>query len=317
MRILAIAAAVSLHLLPAQQIEARRFLPDDYENVVHVDLQRLRDSGVWDELQTGAAKLMLAALEREAGVPLADLDRVTTVARIPASGPSGREPQPQQVILLEGNAALPMPEHVATGQRYYQDTIGEFEVMRREKPRDEVFAQPAPELQVIGSTALLRGPLEGHPNTGMPCADILSLLSGKGSDLLHIAVHTDNEFLQRRFVGKILPGVEWPADDAIAYVMLELRAIGDPDDPHVHLGVVLRHTKVGDGIEVTEQAARAWLAHVAEQPKLRLAAPLLQRATIRRDRGDLVLKLDLGRARDAGGNIAMIAVPLLGYDAGK
>jgi hypothetical protein len=117
--------------------------------------------------------------------------------------------------------------------------------------------------------------------------------------------------MQQEVLGKLFEDVEWPDGDAPRFLYGRLHDTGDADDPHVAIEVVLRHVDDGEGIAVTEKALDALIAQAKANPKAVAARPMLDAIERSRDRGDLVLKLDLGRARDAVGKLAMIAMPLL------
>lgn len=299
--------------LPAQDaFQARKFLPVDYHNVVHVDLARLRATGIWDELEVGMLKVVLGQMEKEAGFALEHLDRLTMVPQGSKPDPDGDGgPRNHHVLVFEGNSELAVPDRVARSSSYAAETIGDQEVMRRDRWFDEVFFRPRPEVQVYGSTELLRPMLEGRVGPGVPCADIMSLMAGREDALLHFVAHLADEQLNDRVLKDLFPDAEWPEGDRPQYLMMHLSAVGDPDDPHVEFEAVLRHVKAGDGMAVTSAAVDALLERVAKEPQLRLVAPLLKNVERSRDRTDLTLRLDLGRARTAAGRIAMFVMPLM------
>src|SRR5262245_5325072 len=80
----------ALAALPAQSPPtAKSFLPADYRNVAFANLAAMRKQGIWDELEASVLKAAFQQMERETGVGLGALDRVTTVA-CPGSGENGR-----------------------------------------------------------------------------------------------------------------------------------------------------------------------------------------------------------------------------------
>ncbi|MCR9246453.1 MAG: hypothetical protein NXI31_15575 [bacterium] len=297
---------------PERPFRADRYLPVDYRNLVFVDLATMRETGIWDELEVGMLKLVLNQLEREAGFPLARLDRMTMIAEVSQpEGDSGRSPRPLDVVVFEGNAELAVPDKITGSDRYEDDAIGGQDVLRRKSWSNELFFRPRPEVQVIGSADLLTPALTGERKLGRPCPDILSLLAMRKQSLFYFALDMGEAAMNERMTGALFPDVEWPEGDGLQFLMVHASAVGDPDDPNVQLDVVLRHAQAGDGVEVTKAAVEGALKRFGTEAQFRLIAPLLKKVAITTDRGDVMLKLDLGRGRAAAGRLAMMALPLL------
>lgn len=302
---------VLLTALPAQEaFNAKQFLPNEYENIVRVNMKTLRDTGVWDELEAGLLKLFFGQMEQEAGFALESLDRLTVVP-LTRKGDGGMSARQEQVLILEGNTELDIPNRVARNATYVDESIGIYDVKRRERFGDEVFFRPRPEVQIYGSTALLRPVLEGRPSAGMPCPDIMSLMAGRSDALVYGVLNLADETLNKRMVPTLFPDAEWPEGDGMKFLMFRVNAIGDPDDPNVELEVVIRHDTDGEGLAVTEKAVAARLDQAKKVPQLRLFAPLLKDVVQTRDRGDLTLKLDLGTGRTAAGRLSMLMAPMM------
>lgn len=285
----------------------RAFLIDDHRNVVFADLAALRARGIWDELEVSVLKVAFRQLEKECGFPLAALDRVTMVADPPQEG--GMALRVRQVCVLEGNAPLDVPDRVARGS-WQRDMVGGQAVWRR-AGAGELFVRPRPELQVSGAEELIAPVLEGRPRAGQPCADVLSLLSGRGDNLAYFVIDVGASRLQRTVLQRLLGEVAWPDGDAPAFLLLRLRAIGEADDPHLEVESVVRHGRAGEGLAITVGAVDAWLEQIQKEPQLRALKPLWPSLVKKQDRTDLSLRLDLGRARDAVGRVALLLAPLL------
>lgn len=283
-------------------LPARAFLPDEHRNVICADLAAMRACGVWDELETSALKLVFAAMERELGFALGALDRVTSVFEVREGGMVG---QGARVTVFEGNRPLDVPASVA--ELWTLERTGEIEVRRR---GEDVFVRPRPEIHVEGSEQLVQPVLDGKPHGGMPCPDVLSLLSGRGDQLAWMVVDLASPQLAERVLDPLFPGVEWPERDEPRFLCLRLVATGDADDPRLGIEAVLRHPTPGDGLKTSVEAATALLERWRAMPQLRAVRPLLQRVRQHTDAGDLVLSLDLGRARDGVGQLAMLGLPL-------
>lgn len=286
-------------------LTGKSFLPDDYRMVAHADLEALRERGIWDELEVSALKLVMKQMEKEVGFPIASLDRVTMVGDL-QSGEDGRS-RPREVIVFEGNAALKMADRMR--QNATEESIGGYEVLRRQH-RPVLIVQPRPELLVEGEESLVRPVLEGKPYRGMPCADILSLLSGRMDQIAWFVFDVTSPELKKNVLGKLFPDAVWAEGEEPTFLCLRLVVLGDPDDPHLGFEGVLRHTKEGEGVAVSERAADAWLERMRKEPTLRGALPILKRVEKKRDRGDIVYSVDLGRARDAVGHAATLIGPL-------
>ncbi len=286
-------------------LTGKSFLPDDHRLVVHADLLAMRERGIWDELEVSALKLVFKQMEKEVGFPIASLDRITMVGVLLADE-AGRV-RPREVVVFEGNTALKPADRVR--QNSEADSIGGYEVLRRQH-RPILIVQPRPELLVEGEESLVRPVLEGKPHTGMPCADVMSLLSGRKDQLAWFVFDVTAPEIKKNALGKLVPDAVWAEGEEPTFLCLRLVVLGDPDDPHLGFEGVLRHTKEGEGVAVSERAADAWLERLRQEPTLRGALPILKRVEKKRDRGDLVYSVDLGRARDAVGHAATLIGPL-------
>lgn len=305
----ALALALPAQEQPKEKFNVRACLPDDHRNVAVIDFVALRERAVWDELDVPPLNLAFAMIEKKAGFKLPDLDRLTMAIRF-RDDPDDR--RADRVLLLEGNKPLAVAASVE--QQWGAATIGGHQVLRASEWSDDIFWQPRPEVQITGAASILEPVLNGKPNAGQPCPDIMSLTSAPANRLAWFVVDVAHPLGKKDVLGTLLPDVTWPEDDAPTFVCLQLLASGDADDPHVTVEVIVRHAKDGGGIAATEAAAKARLERLAQEPKLRIVRPVLQAAQVRRDRGDLFVSADLGRAR-AASSFATMLVPLLGLQA--
>jgi hypothetical protein len=214
----------------------------------------------------------------------------------------------KQVAVIESSKKLGLPESILRGG-WKKDTVGAFEVYRHPQD-DEVTVCPRPEMRVVGSASIVEPVLEGKPHTGQPCADILSLLSGRGDNLVYLAVDVSGPVLRESLLARLLPGVTWPENDGPTFMLARVRAIGDDDDPHLEVEGVLRHSKDGEGLATTGKAVDEWLEKMKQDPQLRALEPLWPSLVRKVDRTDLTLRLDLGRSRDAVGKLAVLLSPV-------
>lgn len=297
--------AVAQEPFRASQFRASQWLPSNYRNVISVDLVALRDSGVWDEMVTGLLKVAFEKAEEQVGFKLDALDRLTMVP-VRVVDEDGHHIT-HRLTLWEGNAPLATPA-VMIG--YEDETIGAFDVKRR-RWGDEVFVQPRPEIRLEGSRALLQGPLAGIPSNGLPCADLMSLLSGKEQALLQIVAEINDDRARRDVIPTLFDDVEWSAGDEPSFLSMRLFATGEEDDPNLEFEAVFRHAKAGAGLTTTQQAIDAFLGGIRQDPRFRLLVPLFAKMECRRDGTDLRYRIDLGRSRVASGTLSMLALPLV------
>lgn len=303
-------AALAL-ALPAQNeppqkttapFEVKSFLPDDHRNVVVVDFAALNERGVWDELDVPPLSAMFRAIEKETGLRLSDLDRMTMVM---CTRGDPDERSVDRLVVLEGHRPLALPPSVR--QSWSTQTIGGHEVRRRTNERmDEVVYQPRPEVTISGPASLLEPALTGKPRSGQPCPDVMSLLSARANRLAWMVVDVANGLARKNVLGALLPDAAWPEDDAPAFVCLQLLAAGDADDPHLVIEGILRHTKDGAGIAASAAAVKDSLDRLGKETRARVLWPTLKTAQVRADRGDLIVSVDLGRARVAAGQLALV-----------
>lgn len=316
-----IALTGSLSLLAQQQpttppatppavtkLTAQSFLPDDYRNIAFADLKALRDRGIWDELEVSVLKIAFEQMRKELGCPLADLDRVTMVATMQEI--EGR-PKTADVRVIEGNKGLPLPPSVVgkriTGAGWEPEQLGEFTVRRR---GDELLVQPRPELMVTGHAPWVEATLSGRSRGGLPCADLMSLWSGRADTLAAMAFDLETPRVGELIKAQVFPGAQWPEGDAPQFVSVRLLASGSDDDPHLGAEVVLRHRQPGAGPVASAEAIQAILKRWREDPTKQALRAVLQDAKVTVDRTDVVLRCDLGRARNAVGTLATLVLPI-------
>lgn len=292
----------------AAKLSAKAFLPDDYRNIAFADLKALRDRGIWDELSVSVLKAAFEQMGKELGCPLDDLDRVTMVA---AMVETERGPQPAQLSVLEGNKALPLPpsavEKRIGGSGWEPERFGAFDVRRR---AGDLLVQPSPEVLVTGFATWIEATLSGTSKGGLPCADLMSLLSGRADTLAFTVLDLEAPRMGEMIKARVFPGVQWPEGDAPRFVSVRLISSGEADDPHLGAEVVMRHQRAGAGQQVSIEAIQAMLKRWGEDPTKQGLRQLLLQAQVKTDRADVVLRGDLGRARLAVGTLATLVLPM-------
>ena len=297
----------------AAKLTAQSFLPDDYRNIAYADLKALRDRGIWDELEVSVLKVAFEQIRKDLGCPLADLDRITMVAAMLES--DGRS-QTAELSVMEGNKGLPLPPSVVgkrPGLIWEEERLGGFTVRRR---NDELIVQPRAEVIVTGHAPWVEATLSGRSRGGQPCADLMSLLSGRADTLAATAFDLETPRIGEVIKAQVFPDAKWPEGDAPQFVSVRLLSSGTDDDPHLGAEVVLRHRAPGGGVTASVEAIEAILKRWREDPTKQALRAVLKDAKVTVDRGDVVLRGDLGRARNAVGTLATLVMPIFARAVG-
>jgi len=314
-RVLAVLVSLATALLgQGKMLKARQFLVDGYGSVMTIDMKKVRDRGVWDELYGSP---VLRALLRtiytfQAGVSIDAIDQVTMVPHVPID--AGPEDRGYVIITIEGNSGLDEDFSAYQG-RYTETKVAGYTVLHDEWVKGEAIAKVSPKLLVFGPTAMLVRVLEGEPRSGLPSGDVLSFTAGKPNLLGYFVGDIQKDSANRQLLTELLPEVSWPDGDAPTFFCIRLMVFGDEDDPHLQLEVILRHGKNGEGIVVSERVVAAALDRLMKVTEMRLFLPLLKKIKYERDRTDAIWRLDLGRARGFGGTLG-VALPALMVYAG-
>jgi hypothetical protein len=294
-------AASCCAVLPAQEQapKAQNFLFDGYTTVMHLDMKRMRDRWIWDEVgaQPGL-KLIFKTLEDQFGYSLDSLNRATTVMM--STGPNQSE---QEVAFVETEEAM---KPSADQDDMVASLTGNYTMLASRWNPDSVQVQVTPKLRVFGPLRVIQNVLEGNPLTGVPSADVMSLTVGQ-KDLLGYAVLDFDLRSIRQNITEFLGEPNWPEDDKPLFFAVRLSTQGDEDDPHLKLEAVVRHGIDGKGLIVSETAVAARLKELMAMKEARLFMPMLKQIKHKRDRTDAIWSVDLGRARDFGGMLSMLA----------
>ncbi|MFT6083037.1 MAG: hypothetical protein ACJA0V_004805 [Planctomycetota bacterium] len=306
---LALALVCSAPAAQDKKFAPRDFMIPNYENLMFVDIKAMRDREIWDELESSVMNLAFTQMERELGFPIEDLDRISVSMAFGGAKKSGMSTGPVDTIrIFEGNKPLPVHESMA-GNRWQREQIGDYEVWRRKNSSEDMFVQPCDTMQVWGTSAALQPALQ-KKRVALPSAEIMSFLSGRDATLACFVFGLNHPQTKQRFLADMLGGGDWPEDDMPQLLGARLLATGDEDDPHLTVEAVLRHQKAGDGIKVTEALSDGLLEKFRANPQMRLLRPLLKKVVKEVDGTDLVLRLDLGRVRNAVGHLATLALPM-------
>ena len=293
--------------LPAQRQapKAQHFLFDGYTTAMSLDMKKMRDRGVWDEIgaQPGL-KLVFKMVEAQYGFSLDSLNQAMIVRM--RKGPGQSAQGSVEVSFVETDVAM-------KPGRDQEDMVrveaGDYTMLASPWDEDSVEAQVTPKLRVFGSMDIIHSVLEGQRMTGVPSGDVMSLTVGQ-EDLLGYAVLDFGDRAIQEDVTDLLGEPDWAEDDKPTFLAVRLSTQGDDDDPHLKLEVVVRHGKDGEGLVVSEKAVNERLKELMAVKEARLFLPLLKQIQHKRDRTDAIWSVDLGRARDFGGTVSMLA-PLL------
>lgn len=292
--------------------KAQDYLQDGYRDIVVFDFAQLRKTGVWDELNTGAAKLVIGMLESAIGTPLDRIDRFRMVPCAQQPTATGQQIR-GNLMITEANE--PFAPEVIDEEYWVREKVGDHDLLYRKNfPYGSV--SPAPHVRLTGPLKHLRAKLTGARNPGLPCPDIQSLMSARKDGLLCYFV-LDLGRDDRRDVLKNFPNATWPKRDPPQFVLLRFLATGDTDDPHIAMEIAIRHLRPGDGLQVTNRAVTDEMEKLIKNWKYRFfAKPLKARKQVI-DGSDLSITFDLGRARTAVGFLEMVAAPWLAEIAGE
>ncbi|MEZ6038314.1 MAG: hypothetical protein R3F29_12590 [Planctomycetota bacterium] len=295
-----------LAALPAQQpLRARSFLFDDHRTVMVADVKAMRDRGIWDDLLASPTRMLLPQLEDEIGFEMARLDRATiTVIYDPDGGHRGN--RQRTVTVLEGNAELGQPK-LWPGNAWQEESVGSYTLYADTWSPEQAHVMVGDKLRVHAPVALLREVLAGKPHAGLPSADVLSLTSGARGLLAYAVIDVTNDWEPTETLDMALPDAQWPEGDRPTFVAILLRAIGDEDDPHLQLELVVRHALAGDGVVQSEAAIEAGFEKLRAMKESRLFRPILKRIEHVREGCDVTFSVDLGRSRDVMSMLATFA----------
>ena len=316
MRITLVSTLAVVGLTAQEKIDPRSFMVHDYTNVASADLALMRKLEIWDELEASALKLAFAKVEQELGFSLSALDVLTMTMDFPSEEQREQGARSMRQFVLQGNAALSLPTSMSDS--YEASAHGAFTVYESQWNSKSAMVMPTAKMLVIGDAEVIKSGLDGKRKPGLPSADVMSLSAARGHRLAYLVADLRQQASRRTFLDGLFEGSEWPEGDEPTFIAGKVLATGDEDDWHVALEVVLRHAQVGRGVAASDAAIDALLKRGMEMPQLRLFHKILKSAEKQTQGSDVVVRVDLGRARDAIGNLAMVVAPLMmfGSDAG-
>jgi hypothetical protein len=303
-----LAAALTTALAPAQQpaqpqqpqpLTAESFMPESPQGEVLVDFARMREHDVWEAVESSLLKAPLRQLEKEAGCKLAGLDRMCMWIRYVEG-----DAHPHRITMLTGQVALPPSMQ---GEFWSVEKVGDHE-LRAHKYGEQVCVC-TDRLLATGNRELIEPALRGETRGGRPGPDLMSLLSGRATGLLHVYAdllaakgsHADFGFLGQ---------IDYPEDDPATHMLLRVVTTGVDSEQQLALEATVRHRKGDAGLRATEAAGREWLAQLQKHPQLGALKRLWSAVVVEAKGTDLVARLDLGPPREAVGTLAMLLAPL-------
>tara|TARA_R110002094_G_scaffold74852_1_gene82155 strand:- start:1080 stop:2096 length:1017 start_codon:yes stop_codon:yes gene_type:complete len=294
--------------LPAQELpKARQFHFDQYSDVVHLDFAAMRDHGVWPDVEVSRFKVVLRVVEKELGFPLSRLDRLTSVAEVAIA--DGEKIRRHEVSIYEGNAELLVSEGMRSS-RYQQQEIGGLILRCDRRVVGDAWVQVGPHLRVVGDMAAIKPVLAGKPRSGVPCADVLSLVAERG--LLGYGVFDASKDTPAAVaLREMLPDARWPAKDQPTFACIRVRSTGKAPDSHLLLELVVRHGTASEGLAATEVAVTKAILRLTKMPELRQFKQLLSQVHHERAGIDAIWRVDLGSTRSAIGVLAPVVVPVV------
>ncbi|GAB4157530.1 MAG: hypothetical protein Fur0037_25430 [Planctomycetota bacterium] len=304
-RVLSFLACIASSVAAQAPLTAASFLPPDYEIAVLADLARMRECGIWDELDHSVLSVVLRKMEEQSGMRADDIDRVRVVI-VPErrDGDSDEAAEFRILYLCEGRGDL---GRSGKHEGWIEERIGSFDCLSSGR---ELLLWPAQGLRVQGRRELIEPVLTGKPWNGLPHPDLLSLLSGAAKNLAYVVAAVDTPSLRRRINIDLLQEIEWPESDPPTWLMLRLVASGTADDPGLSLQAVLRHREGKKGLSISKESVQERLAEAAKNslPALR---GFWRKVELRADGVDLVAEADLGRARAGVATLAQLLAPVL------
>lgn len=301
------AISLILPLLPCQQqkpLKPRQFLFDDYTSVVHLDMKRVCDLEIWETVVGSPLGVVLAKGQEEIGFPLERLDAITTVFRW-----DDAEKEMREITVLEGHAPLTRAED--RYDRWIKDEIHGQAVLRDSWAKGGLSFDWTDKVRIEGREQFLAPVLAGKPRIGLPAADVMSLTVGIKDLLGYVVFDLRTDSFRNVFLRDVMPDASWPEGDAPTFFCARVAAIGDPDDSHVQLEMVVRHGKAGAGVAATQKQVEAGIQQLLDEPKLRLIRPMLKKIKREVDGSDAIWRVDLGRSRNVVGNLAGMSLPWL------
>lgn len=288
-----------------KRLQARNFFFDNYSSVATVDVQRLRELGILDELHSSLMEIALAQMEQSMGFSVDALNRVSTVSRW-----NPDDLRMQDITVMESASELPYPKELESW-RWTMDKLGSWDILRRAYDQSDIDVHVHKTLRVSGPEQFLRPVLQGKPRAGLPSADLMSLSVGAKNLLGYVVMDLRESNYLDLFCREMLPDAKWPEGDRPTFLCLRLRATGDEDDPHLALDLVVRHKQAGEGVAATHQAIDAALQAVRKDPRSRLFRPLLKKIESKVDGMDARWDLDLGRSRMVVGGMITTLLPFV------
>ena len=299
--------------------KAHDFLPNGYGSIMTVDVKKMRDSGVWDELcASQIVRLFVGLYESESGISIDLVDRAAVVHDVVHDGSADvtHATGAYEVVTIEGNADLGDGSQNGFG-RYTKTEVLGYTLHQDEWATGQGVLKVSPTLLVYGRASMLVSVLEGKIRGGLPSGDVMSFTAGHKNLLGYFIGDIQKHPQNRDLLERVLPKAVWPKDDEPAFFCVRLFVTGDEDDPHLQLDLSLRHGNDGPGLLVTEHAVAAGLKEWKAMKEMRILLPLLKKVTYERDRTDAVWRLDLGRARGFGGTLGLLAPGFLVYSGLK
>jgi hypothetical protein len=293
-------------------LDARAFVPADYLAEIFVDVKALRDQEILEGLSSSTIGPLLKMMERAFGFAPSNLDTLRVFP--PVEGQPRVQGQREAMIgVFTGNEKVCLPVEPPDADTTL-DTIAGCKVAihgaawYRDDPDLCVCVRPG--LLAFGPRHFLAPVLEGTAASGVPPGEFLSLAAGKGVVAYVIVALTDKALEDRTMV----PEGAVCADDKPRFLVLRVRSEpgATPDDePVLVLEAIVRCDNGKQGPARLAAIVKEGLQAAQKHPRLSALKRYWTKIEVAVDGRDVRARLPIGRPREAAGNLALLAAPLL------
>jgi hypothetical protein len=306
MRIPLLCAALSAAGLCAQdqkKVDARSFLPEEYNVEIYANVAALTDGDAWDVVERSLAKPLLANFRRAFGFDFAELRTVRQVLRQDVVDGSRQQ---KGVWLLEGGARVTLAKasSESIGWRLERSEVAGHEVLTNER---QTWVSPTPGLVVGGDSAIVEATLRGERRGGVPDPELLALIAAPGA-IAHVAGRVPADEPGSRDLSPIpaewLDEGDWPST-----VALRLFRAGETIRFEFRLG--FQHGESGPA--KFDAGFRQWLAGAKDDKQLAPFAVDLARVTCTAADRAFAAAIDLGQPEEAIGKVLQFALTTLPF----
>ncbi len=307
------ACTFSASLVLAQgDLSPRQFIPVQIEGYYIVELEAMRDSGVWDGLLGGFGAVLLEQVEQSLGLSLREIHRIEGYAASAAGG-SGPAQLVQDIQILRGSAELDVPngregtEPVRiAGREALFEAPSEWAL-----PGDQgwLWLRLGEGTMVSGARGLVEPVMKGLAKPGVTPPELMSLSAGRGV-IAHCTGFVragDSVSGMVLFDAPSLEGVPAPRSASLRLRLDESKVEDEWDDPSVVIEATVRWEKKGDSAARVVASVQQKIAEWRKHPRFGALRSIFDKVELSSDGIDAKLSLDLGRPRQAATMIGLAA----------